>query len=71
MVSGSVDRAFLRCGWFRDWDGKRNWFTYGTGVAWPVWNAHIIADIARINAETGQFGDPADGRTALSLAVAW
>ena len=65
------DRAFLRCGWFRDWDGEREWLTYGAGVSWPVRGISIIADIARISAETGQFGDPADGRTALSLAVAW
>jgi hypothetical protein len=63
--------AFLRMGWFRDWDESRveddQGFRYGAGIRTTLWRVRVEADVARIESDMSwQRGD----RTAFSLVLA-
>jgi hypothetical protein len=63
--------AFLRMGWFRDWDESQvedgQGFRYGAGIRTTLWRVRIEADVARIESDASELrGD----RTAFSLVLA-
>ena len=57
----------LRTGYFRDWDGERNWMTFGAGFRLPIASTAVEVDFAYVRALGSD--DPNDGLQAYSIGV--
>jgi len=61
----------LRSGFYRDWDGKRKWLTFGAGFRLPIASAHVMVDFGYVHAlDGGQTGsDPNNGQQIYSVSI--
>ncbi len=57
----------LRTGYFRDWDGVREWLTFGAGFQLPISSARIGVDFAYVHSLTDD--DPNDGQQVYTVAI--
>ena len=57
----------LRSGYFRDWDGERNWLTFGAGFRLDIAAATIEVDFAYVRALGDD--DPNDGLQAYTVGI--
>jgi hypothetical protein len=59
----------LRTGYYRDWDGQRNWATFGAGFRLPIATALLKIDFAYVSALTDGSEDPNDGQQIYSVGI--
>lgn len=65
-----ADYVSLRTGWYRDWDGRRNWLTFGAGFKLPISSAAVMVDFGYVHAlDTGVGPDPNNGQQIYSVNI--
>jgi hypothetical protein len=62
-----ADYVAIRSGYYRDWDGQRNWLTFGGGLRLPIASTALIVDFAYIHSLNGKGQDPNDGQQVYSV----
>jgi len=62
-----ADYVAIRGGYFRDWDGQRNWMTFGGGLRLPIASTALLVDFAYVHSLSGKGSDPNDGQQVYSI----
>lgn len=63
-----VEYVSLRTGYYRDWDGERNWLTFGAGFRLPISSAALMVDFGYVHSLSDS-ADPNDGQQVYSVGV--
>jgi len=62
------DYVAVRTGWYRDWDGERNWLTFGAGFRLGISSTSLLMDFAYVHSLSGG-ADPNDGQQVYSVGI--
>lgn len=66
-----ADYVAIRTGYFRDWDGQRNWLTFGGGLRLPIASTALLVDFAYVHSLSGKGSDPNHGQQVYSVGFAF